>query len=44
LRVHPLGSALPRRYWRFLLAWALLGIPAFVTLVAVSYLMVAKPG
>ena len=37
------GSALPVAYWRMLKAWVALGIPAFVALVIVFYLMVAKP-
>jgi uncharacterized membrane protein len=37
------GQDLPPRYWRFLTWWTLLGIPAFVALVIVFYLMVAKP-
>jgi uncharacterized membrane protein len=37
------GSALPDRYWRFLRWWVALGIVAFLALVAVFYLMVAKP-
>jgi uncharacterized membrane protein len=37
------GTPLPPRYWRFLRCWVLLGIPAFVALVVVFYLMVAKP-
>ena len=37
------GSALPPRYWRYLRLWTALGIPAFFALVAVFYLMVAKP-
>ena len=37
------GSALPAAYWRMLTAWVGLGIPAFVALVIVFYLMVAKP-
>jgi uncharacterized membrane protein len=37
------NESLPARYWRFLRAWVLLGIPAFLALVAVFYLMVAKP-
>ena len=36
-------TPLPARYWRYLLMWTLLGIPAFVALVVVFYLMVAKP-
>jgi uncharacterized membrane protein len=35
--------ALPDIYWRYLRIWALLGIPAFFSLVIVFYLMVAKP-
>jgi uncharacterized membrane protein len=42
-RAARIDSALPRSYWRLLLAWAALGVPAFVALVAVFYLMVAKP-
>jgi uncharacterized membrane protein len=37
------GNALPDRYWRFLRWWVALGIVAFLALVAVFYLMVAKP-
>jgi uncharacterized membrane protein len=37
------GEPLPPRYFRLLRAWTALGIPAFVALVAVFYLMVAKP-
>ena len=37
------GTALPPRYFRFFRTWVLLGIPAFLSLVAVFYLMVAKP-
>jgi uncharacterized membrane protein len=37
------GTDLPEQYWRYLRIWTLLGIPAFVALVAVFYLMVAKP-
>jgi uncharacterized membrane protein len=37
------GTPLPPRYWRFLRWWVLLGIPAFLALVVVFYLMVAKP-
>lgn len=36
-------TALPDAYWRYLSAWVLLGIPAFIALVIVFYLMVAKP-
>lgn len=37
------GDALPARYWRFFRMWVALGIPAFLALVVVFYLMVAKP-
>ena len=37
------GSELPVRYWSFLRWWVALGIMAFLALVAVFYLMVAKP-
>lgn len=37
------GAPLPPRYWRFLRLWVALGAVAFVSLVAVFYLMVAKP-
>jgi uncharacterized membrane protein len=37
------GAQLPRLYWRYFAIWVVLGIPAFVALVAVFYLMVAKP-
>ena len=37
------GTGLPQRYWRYLKIWVLLGIPAFVSLLAVFWLMVAKP-
>ena len=37
------GTELPARYWRYLRLWTVLGIPAFLALVAVFYLMVAKP-
>jgi uncharacterized membrane protein len=37
------GTALPEVYWRYLRWWVGLGIVAFVSLVAVFYLMVAKP-
>lgn len=36
-------SALPARYWRYLWVWTALGVVAFLSLVAVFYLMVAKP-
>ena len=37
------GAALPAQYWRFLRAWVALGVLAFLALVAVFFLMVAKP-
>jgi len=37
------GGGLPARYWSFLRAWVALGVVAFVSLVVVFYLMVAKP-
>jgi uncharacterized membrane protein len=37
------GERLPPRYWRFLRIWVALGVVAFSALVAVFYLMVAKP-
>ncbi|WP_116809080.1 DUF2269 family protein [Steroidobacter cummioxidans] len=37
------GTQLPQLYWDFLKWWVALGIVAFTALVAVFYLMVAKP-
>jgi uncharacterized membrane protein len=37
------GTSLPDRYWSYLRAWVALGVVAFVALVVVFYLMVAKP-
>jgi uncharacterized membrane protein len=37
------GDALPPLYFRYLRVWTALGIPAFLALVAVFWLMVAKP-
>jgi len=37
------GGDLPLRYWTFLRWWVALGIVAFLALVVVFYLMVAKP-
>jgi uncharacterized membrane protein len=37
------GAALPAVYWLYLRWWIALGTVAFVSLVAVFYLMVAKP-
>ena len=36
-------GVLPAAYWHMLKVWVALGIPAFVALVVVFYLMVAKP-
>jgi uncharacterized membrane protein len=36
-------TELPYRYWHYLRIWVLLGVIAFVSLVVVFYLMVAKP-
>jgi uncharacterized membrane protein len=37
------GSVLPENYWRLNRIWFALGVPAFSALVAVYWLMVAKP-
>jgi uncharacterized membrane protein len=37
------NTELPATYWRYMTIWILLGIPAFIALVIVFYLMVAKP-
>jgi uncharacterized membrane protein len=37
------GAELPSLYWRYLRLWTALGVPAFLALVVVFYLMVAKP-
>ena len=37
------GGPVPPRYWQFLRIWVALGVVAFGALVAVFYLMVAKP-
>ena len=37
------NTALPEQYWRFLRIWTLLGIPAFIAMVAIFWLMVSKP-
>ena len=37
------GTELPAQYWRYLRLWVTLGIPAFIALVIVFWLMVAKP-
>lgn len=37
------GAALPQKYWSYLKLWVSLGVVAFLSLVVVFYLMVAKP-
>jgi len=37
------GAPLPQRYFDYLKLWTALGVPAFVALVVVFWLMVAKP-
>jgi uncharacterized membrane protein len=37
------GTELPALYWRYLRLWVILGIPAFIALVIVFWLMVSKP-
>lgn len=37
------GEALPARYFRFFKIWFMLGWPAFISLICIFYLMVAKP-
>ena len=37
------GQPLPARYFRLLKVWTALGVPAFLALVVVFYLMVTKP-
>jgi uncharacterized membrane protein len=37
------GAVLPPRYWRYARWWEWLGYPAFVAMLGVFYLMVAKP-
>ena len=36
-------SLLPRLFWRYFRLWITLGIPAFISLIIIFYLMVAKP-
>lgn len=38
------SGKLPEKYWRYARWWEALGYPAFVAMLAVFYLMVAKPG
>jgi uncharacterized membrane protein len=37
------SGVLPDRYWRYARRWEALGYPAFIAMLAVFYLMVAKP-
>ncbi len=37
------AETLPAQYWRYLKIWTVLGIPAFIAMVAIFWLMVAKP-
>lgn len=37
------GTALPPLYFRYLTVWTALGVPAFIAMVAIFYLMVVKP-
>jgi len=37
------GTALPARFWRAARIWSWLGVPAFSALVAVYWLMIARP-
>jgi len=37
------NTPLPLLYWRYLRVWTILGMPAFVALIVVFWLMVAKP-
>jgi uncharacterized membrane protein len=37
------NTELPPLYWRYFRWWTALGVPAFLALVVVFYLMVAKP-
>ena len=38
-----MGNKLPDAYWRYARWWEWLGYPAFVAMLGVFYLMVAKP-
>jgi uncharacterized membrane protein len=37
------GTSLPDTYWLYARVWFWLGVPAFLSLVVVFWLMVAKP-
>lgn len=38
------GGALPKAYYRYMRCWFWLGWPAFIALLVIFYLMVARPG
>jgi uncharacterized membrane protein len=38
------GQHMPVQYWHYARRWELLGYPAFIAMVVVYFLMVAKPG
>jgi len=40
---HAAGQPLPARYWRYARWWERLGYPAFIAMLVIYYLMVAKP-
>jgi uncharacterized membrane protein len=42
-QAHQQGTELPNLYWRYARWWERLGYPAFIAMVGVYYLMVAKP-
>lgn len=37
------GSPLPPLFWRYFRIWTALGVPAFIAIAVIFYLMVAKP-
>lgn len=43
LAAHEQGTPLPGRYWHYARRWEMLGYPAFLAMVMVYFLMVAKP-
>jgi uncharacterized membrane protein len=40
---HEKGEPLPELYWQYARRWEALGYPAFIAMLVVFYLMVAKP-
>jgi len=38
------GTSLPPQYWTYARVWFWLGVPAFLSVIVVFWLMVAKPG